>query len=123
MTPAAAAIAARAAASKTDQPTIVLEVGELLGITDAFVITSGRNTRQVKAIADEVRLKVRESGHPTPPRSEGREDSSWLLLDYGDFVVHIFSTEGREHYALERLWADAERVDWDGPAVRESVGV
>jgi ribosome-associated protein len=100
----------------------VLDVGDLLGITDAFVITSGKNTRQVKAIADEVRLQVRESGHEGSPTTEGREDSSWLLLDYGDFVVHIFSVEAREHYALERLWADADRVDWDDMLVRESVG-
>jgi ribosome-associated protein len=122
VTPLAAAVAARAAASKTSEPTVVLDVGDLLGITDAFVITSGKNTRQVKAIADEVRLRVRESGHETPPTTEGREDSSWLLLDYGDFVVHVFSLEAREHYALERLWADADRVDWDDTRVRESVG-
>lgn len=122
MTPVAAVVAARAAASKTNEPTIILDVGDLLGITDAFVIASGTNTRQVKAIADEVRLRVRESGHEMPPRTEGREDSSWLLLDYGDFVVHIFSVEAREHYALERLWADADRVDWDDDLVRESVG-
>jgi ribosome-associated protein len=123
VTPSAAAVAARAAASKTDQSTVVLDVGDLLGITDAFVITSATNNRQMKAIADEVRLQVRESGFATPPRAEGRDNSAWLLLDYGDFVVHIFSAEGRDHYALERLWADAVRIDWDGSSVRERVGV
>jgi len=122
-------VAARAAASKTSDPTIVLDVGDLLGITDAFVITSGANARQVRTIAEEVRRQVKdemtlqllEGGREFRCRVEGREDSGWLLLDYGDFVVHVFSVEARSHYALERLWADARRIEW-AQDVCEGVG-
>ncbi len=121
MTPHSALVAARAAASKTLESTAVLDVGDLLGITDTFVISSGTNPRQVRTIADEVERLVRESGGGSPIRVEGRDDLRWVLLDYGDFVVHVFSSEARALYGLERLWADAPRVEWDEPAV-EGVG-
>ena len=122
MTPDSALVAARAAASKTLESTLVLDVGELLGITDAFVVTSGTNPRQIRTIADEVQRKVRETGGGSPRTVEGRDDLRWVLLDYGDFVVHVFSSDARDHYALERLWADAPRVDWDGDEVPAAGG-
>jgi ribosome-associated protein len=107
-----AATAARAAASKTEMPTVVLDVGDLLGITDAFVITSGTNVRQVRTIAEEVEERVAEAGGGKPRRIEGRDDLQWVLLDYGYFVVHVFLDEVRRVYDLERLWSDAPVLEW-----------
>jgi ribosome-associated protein len=110
--------AALAADEKKGQDTAILEVGQLLAITDYFVITSGANDRQVRTLAEEVEEQVKARGGPSPIRVEGRSDGQWVLLDYGDFVVHVFLDEVRRFYDLERLWADAPRVDWslDTPA-------
>jgi ribosome-associated protein len=105
--------AARAAASKKATDTVVLDVGEVLSITDAFVITSGNNRRQVLTIAEEVEAQVRGVGGPSPLRVEGLTDAQWVLLDYGDFVVHVFAEDVRRYYDLERLWADAPVIEWD----------
>jgi ribosome-associated protein len=110
--------AARAAWAKGGDDTVVIEVGEVLAITDAFVITSGRNTRQVKTIAEEVEARLKDEGGIRPLRIEGLGDSQWILLDYGDLVVHVFLDETREYYDLERLWADAPRVSWEDEAAR-----
>ena len=107
-----AAAAARAADEKKGADTVVLEVGEVLTITDAFVITSATNSRQVRTIADEVEQQVKRIGGPAPLRIEGLDDLRWVLLDYGDFVVHVFLQETREYYELERLWSDVPRVEW-----------
>ncbi|HEX2040344.1 MAG TPA: ribosome silencing factor [Acidimicrobiales bacterium] len=104
--------AAKAASDKKGEDTVVLEVGHVLAITDAFVITSGANTRQVKTIAEEVEKKIDEAGGPKPLRIEGLDDARWVLIDYGDFVVHVFLDEVRRYYELERLWSDAPRLDW-----------
>jgi ribosome-associated protein len=105
--------AARAASDKKAAGTIVLDVSEVLSITDAFVITSGSNRRQVLTIAEEVEAQVKASGGPSPIRVEGLTDAQWVLLDYGDFVVHVFLDEVRRYYDLERLWADSPVVEWD----------
>lgn len=115
-------VAARAASAKTLEATVVLDVGELIGITDYFVIASGRNDRQVRAIVDEVSKQVREQTGITARHVEGLEGRSWVLIDYGDFVVHVFDTETRKIYALERLWADAARVELDETVSIESSG-
>ena len=88
-------VAARAADSKSGDDTVVLAVGDLLGVTDAFVITSGRNTRQVKTIVDEVERQVKEAFGRGPLRVEGLDDARWVLMDYGDFLVHVFLDEAR----------------------------
>ena len=108
-----AAVAARAASDKLGADTVILEVGQVLAITDAFVITSGANSRQVRTIAEEVEKAVKADDGPTPLRIEGLDDARWVLLDYGDFVVHVFLDEARRYYDLERLWSDAPRVRWD----------
>jgi ribosome-associated protein len=108
-------VAARAAEAKSGERTAVLAMGEVLGITDAFVITSGRNTRQVKTIVDEVERQVKESGGRGPTRVEGLDDARWVLMDYDDFLVHVFLDEAREFYDLEHLWVDAPRMSWVGP--------
>ena len=109
-------VAARAASSKTLDETVVLDVADLIGITDHFVITSGRNDRQVRAVVDEVVAALKRLG-VAPLRREGGDAASWILLDYGDFVIHVLAAEAREYYGLERLWSDAARVEWDVPAM------
>ena len=98
----------------------MLDVGDIIGITDAFVITSGNNVRQVKTIAEEVERQLKDLGGGKPLQVEGLSDASWVLLDYGDFVVHVFQKETRDYYELERLWADAPRIGWEEPAAAVS---
>ena len=106
-------VAAAAAADKKAARPVILDVGSLLGIVDAFVICSAGNDRQVRTVADEVERKVREHDGSKPLRVEGKNEATWVLLDYGDFLVHIFLEEWRTYYDLERLWKDAARVEWD----------
>jgi ribosome-associated protein len=109
--------AAAAAADKLGRDVVVLEVGEVLSIVEHFVIASAPNGRQVKTIAEEVEDKVRGAGGDSPIRVEGLNDASWVLLDYGDIVVHVFLDETREYYDLERLWRDVPRLDWEAERV------
>jgi ribosome-associated protein len=106
-------VAALAASAKSGGDTVILAVGPILLITDAFVITHGTNARQVRTITEEVEEKVKLAGGPSPLRIEGLDDARWVLMDYGEFVVHVFLEEVRRFYDLERLWADAERWDWE----------
>lgn len=116
--PEAALVAARAAEAKLGERTVVLAVGELLGVTDAFVITSGRNSRQVRTIAEDVERAVKEQCGRSPWAVEGQRELRWVLLDYGDFLVHVFHEEDRAYYDLERLWGDAVRVPWQEALAR-----
>jgi len=104
--------AARAAAKKTDAPTVVLDVGDVLAITGWFVITSGSSTRQVRAIADAIEEDVFAAGGPKPIRVEGLEDGTWVLMDYGEVIIHVFDDETRSFYDIERLWRDVPTVEW-----------
>jgi ribosome-associated protein len=104
--------AAHAADAKQGEDIVVLEVGGVLAITDWFLVTSAGNTRQVATIGEEIERRVAEAGGPKPMRVEGLDDLRWVLMDYGDFVVHVFLTETRRYYELERLWADVPRLDW-----------
>lgn len=117
-----AATAARAANDKKGEDTVVLDVGPLLSITDAFVITSGSNDRLVRTLAEEVEAQVKQALGRSPLRVEGLSDAHWILLDYGDVVVHVFHEETRRYYDLERLWSDADRLVWEdvGPARPEA---
>ena len=99
-----------AAEDKLGQNTEAFFVGEIMGITDWFVVTSGDNARQVRAIIDEVEEQVTRAGGPKPIRVEGKDSLNWVLMDYGPFVVHVFSAEAREYYDLERLWKDVPRL-------------
>jgi ribosome-associated protein len=101
--------AARAAADKLATNLLAFDVSEQLAITDAFLIASGSNDRQVKAIVDEVEDKLREIG-AKPVRREGERDGRWVLIDYGEIVVHVQHEEEREFYALERLWRDCPTI-------------
>lgn len=109
---ALALAAAHAAADKKASDIRILDLGELLGITDFFVLASAANERQLGTVADEVERALRDSGRK-PRRREGTKDTGWMLLDYGDIVVHAFTEEQRAFYSLERLWGDAPIVEFD----------
>lgn len=102
--------AARAASDKLAQNIIAFDVSEQLVITDAFVLCSAANDRQVRAIVDEIEERLREVG-AKPVRREGERDGRWVLLDYGDVVVHVQHEEERSFYALERLWRDCPTIE------------
>ena len=110
-----ALVAARAADDKQGTDTIVLEVGLVLTITELFVVTGASNRRLVRAIADEIEERVKELCGRSPGRTEGHREQQWVLLDYGDVVVHVFLEEMRQFYEIERLYKDAPRVDWKAP--------
>lgn len=105
-----AIMAARAASDKKAEDIMVIDVGQLLVVTDYFVICTGRNDRQVRTIADEVEDQLREQGGIKPIGREGADEGKWVLLDFGDLVVHVFQPEEREFYRLEKLWGDAPRL-------------
>ncbi|HEY1135783.1 MAG TPA: ribosome silencing factor [Nocardioides sp.] len=111
--------AARAASDKLATDLLAFDVSEQLAITDAFLLATGSNERQVKAVVDAVEDGLREIG-AKPVRREGDRDARWVLIDYGDVVVHVQHEEERRFYALERLWRDCPTIalpaDVTGPA-------
>ena len=107
-----ACVAARAADDKKAEHTLVLAVGEVLSITDYFVIASAGNRRLVKTVVDAVEDAVREQCGRSPLRTEGVSEQQWVLVDYGDVVVHVFAEEIRMYYEIERLYRDVPRVEW-----------
>ena len=107
-----ATLAARAASAKQARDVVVLDVRDLIVITDYFVIASGASDRQVRTIAEEIERTVKDRGMK-PVRREGEHEGRWVLLDFVDFVAHVFRDEERRYYGLERLWADAPSVGWE----------
>ncbi|WP_146341766.1 ribosome silencing factor [Nesterenkonia sp. NBAIMH1] len=105
--------AAHAASEKLATNISGLDVGERLGITDAFLICSAPSERQINAITDEIELKVKQEHGSSPLRREGKDSGTWVLLDYGHMVVHIQNEEQRSLYGLDRLYADVPVVDLD----------
>ena len=110
--PKAVATAVRAARDKKAQDVIVLDLRNAGGFTDYFLICTGNNARQINAIADSVRDLLRSELDERPALTEGVDRSEWILLDYFNFVVHVFSRECRSFYGLERLWGNAERHEF-----------
>lgn len=106
-----ALIAAKAADEKKATDIMVQEVKDLVSVTDYFVIATASNNRQVEAIIDEIEEQERKQAGIKPLHREGTEDGLWALLDYGDFIVHVFQPETREYYRLEALWNDAPVID------------
>jgi ribosome-associated protein len=90
---------------------VVLDISKISSFTDYFVICSGFNPRQNQAICDAIRERLKKEDHSMPGHIEGYRDPDWILLDYLDYVVHIFSPEARQFYKLERLWNDGELID------------
>jgi len=107
-----AMLAARTADDKKATDTLIIEVGPILAVTEFFVITSASNRRLVRSLTDEVEAAVREVTGRSPLRVEGAREQQWVLIDYGDIVVHVFSDETRSFYEIERLYRDARFIDW-----------
>ncbi len=105
-----ATVAAKAADDKKADRTLTLQVGEVLQITDYFVITSASNRRLVKTVVDAVEDAVREQLGRSPLRTEGVSEQQWVLVDFGDVVVHVFAEEIRMYYEIERLYRDVPRI-------------
>jgi ribosome-associated protein len=110
--PPAAMTAAHAADEKLGHETVILGMTELFGVVDAFVITSASNSRHVRTLVEEIEKVVKETHSVPPVRIEGMTDATWVLMDYGDFIVHVFLQETREYYDLEHLWSGAPRLPW-----------
>ncbi len=105
-----ALLAAEAAGEKKADDIVVLDVAETLVITAFFVVATGSSDRQVRSIADEVEDQLREQAGVKPIGREGEREGKWVLLDFGDVVVHVFQPEERDFYRLDKLWSEAPRV-------------
>ena len=112
-------MAADAIADKKGQDIVLLEVGDLFVITEVFVIATGNSRPHVQSLVDRVEELLNKEAGRKPLRDEGRPEAEWVLLDYGDIMVHVFQRSSREYYDLERLWRDAPVIDWS-PAVSDA---
>lgn len=104
-------LAVRCAADKKGMDLKVLDLRQIASFTEFFILASGANQRQVQAISDEITEQLKKQLNRRAIRVEGYTSGEWVLLDFGDFVVHIFNKEARDFYDLERLWRDAQKVD------------
>jgi ribosome-associated protein len=104
-------VAVRAAESKQAKNIRVLDLREVTSFADHFIICNGSNTRQNQAIADEIGKQLKERGE-FPNSIEGYANAEWVLMDYGDYLIHVFSEKARAYYDLERLWRDAKPLEW-----------
>jgi ribosome-associated protein len=104
-------LAIKCAADKKAEKMVALDLRPIASFTEFFVICSAANQRQVQAIADEISEQLKKQLKQSPVRIEGYSAAEWVLLDYGDFVFHIFDKDARDFYDLERLWRDAAKVD------------
>ena len=109
-----AIIAAKALDEKKGKEISAIEITDLTAIADYFVFSSGSSNTQINALCGAVEKALKEQADEMPLRREGYRDGTWVLLDYGSVVVHVFSTEAREFYALERLWNDGTPLDLSG---------
>jgi ribosome-associated protein len=116
---AVAIAAARAAADKQSEDIVVLDVRDLIVITDYFVICSAATKRQLRTVIEAIEDTVRSLGEK-PTRREGEPEGGWWLIDYVDVVVHVFGEEERAYYDLERLWRDAPHLEWERPEAASS---
>ena len=103
-------IAVRAANEKKATQIVILDLQEIASFTDYFVICSGKSNRQVQAITDEITERLSKAG-ARASHVEGYQAAEWVLIDYGDFIVHVFAEDARQFYDLERLWRDANRIE------------
>jgi len=108
------ALGIAAALDKKATDVVILDLRKASAFTDFFVICTGANTRQVQAIADAVQMALRQHGS-RPALVEGESRAEWVLIDYFDVIFHVFTSQTREFYGLERLWADAERIEVSAP--------
>jgi ribosome-associated protein len=115
----AARLCARIADDKKAADILVLKVRKIFSIADYFVICTCESSPQARAIAEEIEHRLKKEGY-CHLGTEGREDASWILLDYGSVVVHVFLPETRNYYQIEMLWGDAPRLDWAAPAAKST---
>ena len=106
-------MAVRAAESKKAADIKVLDLTGITSFTDRFVICTGSNPKQVQAISDEITQQLKNNRGELPLSVEGYNQAEWVLIDYADFLVHIFSPKARDYYALERLWRNAKTLEFD----------
>lgn len=104
-------LAAEAASDRQARDIVALDVSDHLVITDAFLLCSAANERQVRAVVDEIEERLRTVADVRPTRREGEREGRWVLLDYLDLVVHVQHVDEREYYSLERLWRDCPLID------------
>lgn len=104
-------LALKCAGEKKAFDVVGLDLREVASFTEFFILASGSNQRQVQAISDEIDEQLKKQLKSRPVRTEGYSSAEWILMDYGDFIVHIFEKNARDFYDLERLWRDARRVD------------
>lgn len=112
-------MAADAIFSKKGMDIVLLDVEGLFVLSDVFVIGTGTSNTHVQSLSDYVEERMREELGLKTLRSEGRSEAEWILLDFGDVIVHLFQAAAREFYGLERLWADAEKIEWSEPVGAE----
>ncbi|MGH8914327.1 MAG: ribosome silencing factor [Acidimicrobiia bacterium] len=112
-------MAADAIFGKRGMDIVLLDVEGLFVLSDVFVIATGTSRPHVQSLADNVVEKMQEELGLKPLRTEGRTEAEWVLLDFGDVIVHLFQPDAREFYGLERLWADSEKVEWVEPVVAD----
>ncbi|MGB7859593.1 MAG: ribosome silencing factor [Acidimicrobiia bacterium] len=98
---------------------VLLDVEKLFFLSDVFVIATGTSRPHVQALAERVEERLNRELDLKPVRVEGQTEAEWVLLDYGDIIVHLFQGAPREFYSLERLWGDSDRIRWDEPAITE----
>ncbi len=108
-----ALLAARTADEKKATDIIILEVGEVLSIAGYFVVCSASNPRLVRTVADEIEAAAKRDLGRAPVRHEGRDQQQWILIDYGDVIVHVFHEDQRAFYEIERLYLDVPKIDWE----------
>ncbi len=109
---ALAVLAARTADDKKGDDVVILDVGDVLAIAGWFVIVSASNPRLVESLAEDIERAAKAELGVTPVRMEGHREKQWILIDYGDVVVHVFLKEMRDFYEIERLYGDVPRLDW-----------
>lgn len=114
-----AKVAAEAIFAKKGADIVLLDVEDLFFLSDVFVIATGTSRPHVQALAEHVEERLEEALGKQPLRIEGKSEGEWVLIDYGDIIVHLFQAGPREFYSLERLWGDSERITWDEPVAAE----
>jgi ribosome-associated protein len=115
-----ARVAADALFARKGTEIVLLDVEDLFILSDVFVIATGTSRPHVQALADHLEESLKLSLDVKPLRVEGRTEGEWVLVDYGDIIVHIFQAGPREFYSLERLWGDSEPIPWEEPVGSES---
>lgn len=113
-------MAANAIYAKKGTEIVLLDVEESFFLSDVFVIATGTSRPHVQALAEHVEEKVKEVRGVKPLRVEGQGQGEWVLVDYGDIIVHVFQGPSREYYSLERLWGDSERIRWEEPVASDT---